>query len=108
MPSLKVAIDFINAIHAAHNQPLQIKLRRNAQIEVHVERVVMSHKRARHCAAGHRLHHRRLNFNVAMRLEELPQGLDQLRSPLKYLPSLLVDHQVEVALPVTDLNVSKA
>ena len=46
----EVAIDLIDAVEAADDQALQIKLRRDSRIEVYVERVVMGDKRTRETA----------------------------------------------------------
>ncbi len=69
----EVAIDFIHAIESAHHQPLQIKFRRDAQVQIHVERVVVRHKRTRHRAACDGLHHRRLDFDKSMGFHRAPQ-----------------------------------
>ena len=58
----EIAIDFVDPVQAADNQPLQIQLRRDAQIQIHIERVVMRDERARRRASIDRLHHRRFDF----------------------------------------------
>ena len=66
----EVAVDLVDPLEAADDQPLQIQLRRDAQEELHVERVVVRHERPRQRAAGDRLHHRRLDFEIAARVQE--------------------------------------
>ena len=66
----EVAVDLVDALQAADDQPLQVQLRRDAQEELHVERVVMRHERPRQRAAGDRLHHRRLDLEVAAGVQE--------------------------------------
>ena len=63
----EVAIDLEDALKPADHQPLEIKLGRDAQEEIHIERVVMSDERPRGRAAGHRMHHRRLDFHEVVR-----------------------------------------
>ena len=46
----------------ADDQTLEVQLRRNAQIELHIERVVMGHKRPRCGAPRYGLHHRCFYF----------------------------------------------
>src|SRR5205085_11380255 len=46
----EVAVEFINLLEAADEQTLQIQLRRDARVELDVERVVMRLKRLRGCA----------------------------------------------------------
>ena len=59
----EIAIDFVDALEAAHYQPLQVQLRRDSQIEIDIERVVMRDERTRRRAAVERLHHRRFDFD---------------------------------------------
>ncbi len=54
-------------------QPLQVQLGRDAQVHVHVERVVMRHERLRRRATRNHLHHRRFDFEEVERIEEVPQ-----------------------------------
>ena len=72
--------DLVDAVEAAHDQPLEVELRRDAQVEVHVERVVVGHERPRRRAAGDRLHHRRLDLEEAARVEERADRLDEPRA----------------------------
>jgi hypothetical protein len=41
----EVTVDFEHPFHAADCQPLQVQLRRDAHVQLHVERVVMGHER---------------------------------------------------------------
>ena len=70
----EVAVDLVDAVEAADDQALQIELRRDAQEEVHVERVVMGLEGPRRGAAGDLLHHRRFDFEVAALVEEAGGG----------------------------------
>ena len=63
----EVAIDFVHPVKSAHGQSLQIQLRRDAQKQIHVERVVMRDKRPRHRPARDGLHHRRFHFDKSLR-----------------------------------------
>ena len=67
----EVPIHLEHALEATDHEPLQIQLRRDSQIQVHVERVVMRDERARRSAAEDRMHHRRFDFEKAARDEEL-------------------------------------
>ena len=64
------AIQVVNAIQAADNQPLQIQFRRDPQIQRHVERVVMRPERLRQGAAGDRMQNRRFDFEIAAFVEK--------------------------------------
>ena len=101
----EVAGDLVHAIHAADREPLQIQLRRDAQVQIHVERVVVCHERPRHGPAGDRLHHRRLDFEVPAIVQEAPDRREQAAPHLEHAPRIRVDDQIEVALAVADLHV---
>ena len=65
----EVVSDFVHALEAAHDQALEIQLVGDAQIERHVERVVVRDEWTRRRAAVQRLQHRRLDFEIAERVE---------------------------------------
>ena len=67
----EIAVDFEYLLDASHNKAFQIQLRRYAQVELHVERVVMGHEWARRRATRNRLHHRCLHLEIASRDEKL-------------------------------------
>ena len=75
----EIAVDLVHALEAADDQPLEIELRRDAQVHVDVERVVMRQERPRDRAAGDRLHHRRLDLEEVERIEEAAQVLHDPR-----------------------------
>ena len=104
----KDARELEDALVAAHHQALQVQLRGDAEVEVHVERVVVGDEGARGGAAGDRLHHRRLDLEVAARDEEVAQVADRARAHLEDAPRLRVDDEVEVALAVARLHVLEA
>src|SRR5437773_1328670 len=104
----EVAVDLVHALEAADDQPLEVELRRDPQIEVHVEGVVVRLERARDGAARDGLHHRRLDLEEAARVEERADPLDEPRAQQEDLADLGVDDQVDVALPVARLDVLEA
>ena len=104
----EVTVDLVDPFDAADAQPLEVELRRDAQEQLHVERVVMRHERAGEGAAGNRLHHRRLDLEIAASVEELPHRGQHAAPHLEDAPRIRVDDQVEVPLPVADLDVGQA
>ena len=60
----EVAPDLKQLVNAADEQALEVKLQRDAQIKIAAERVVKGLERLRRRAAGNRLHHGRLDFDV--------------------------------------------
>ena len=104
----EVAVDLVDALDAADGEPLEIQLRRDAHVELHVERVVMRDERPRQRAAGHRLHHRRLDLDEAQGVEEAPDGRDDLRARLEHVARVGIDDQIQVPLAIADLDVLQA
>ena len=103
----EVAADLEHLVHAADQQALEVKLQRDAQIEIAAERVVIGLERLRRRAAGNRLHHRRLDLHEAAVVEELADLADDLAALEEDFLHLRVGHQIEVALAVADLGVGQ-
>ena len=101
----KVAVDLVDALQPAHHQPLQIQLRRDAQVEIDIERIVVRHERARRGAAIKRLHHRRFHFDETPRFELPPQRRDDPRARHEHLAHFGVRDQIQIPLPVARLHV---
>ena len=66
----EVAVDLVDAVQAADDQALEVKLRRDAQEEVDVQRIVVRREGPRRGAAGDGLHHRGFDFEIAAVVEE--------------------------------------
>ncbi len=66
----EVVPDLVDPLEAADEQPLEIELVGDAQIERHVERVVVGDERTGRRAAVERLEHRRLHLEEAALVEE--------------------------------------
>ena len=104
----EVAVDLENLLEPAHHELLQVQLRRDAQVELHVERVVMRHERPRGGAARDRMHHRRLDLEVAARHEEFADRLHDLRSLDEHVARRGIGDEVHVALAIALLLVRHA
>jgi hypothetical protein len=103
----EVPVDLEHLLEAADGQALQVELRRDPEDRGHVERVVMGDERSCDRAAGNRLHHRRLDLEIAARRHELADGGDDLAACLEHPSRLRVDDEIEIALPVADLDVGE-
>ena len=104
----EVAVDLEHLLQAAHHQALEVELRRDAEIELHVEGVVVGDEGLGRGAAGDGMHHRRLHLQEAVGHHELADALDDLRAADEGLPGLLVGDQIQVALAVLLLLVAEA
>ena len=75
----EVAADLVDAVESAHDQPLQIQFKADAQVEVLVQLVVMRDKGARRGAAVDRLQDGRLHLQEAFAVEVVAQGAQNRR-----------------------------
>ena len=101
----EVLAELVDALEPADDQPLEVELGRDAEIEVAVELVVVRDERTRERAAVARLQHRRLDLDEALAVEVGADGGDDARPEHEVGARLLVDEQVEVALAVAELDV---
>ena len=85
-----------------------MQLRRDAQVQVDVQGVVMGHERTRRRAALHRIEDGRLAFDVAQVVEVLADAAVDERALLEGLAHFRIDDQVDVALAVAGVHVLEA
>ena len=104
----EVAVDFVHALEATDDEALQVQLRRDAQEQVAVERVVMRDEWPRRRAAGDRLQHRRLDLDEALAVEEAADEAHDAGADAEGLAHLGVHDQVDIALAVARLGVGQA
>ena len=67
----EIPIDLEDLLNTADDAALQVELRRNAQVEVHIQSVGMRHKRTRSRTAMQRLQHGSLDLEETQALEIL-------------------------------------
>ena len=104
----EVLAELVDLLQAADDQPLQVELGRDPQVVVGVERVVVRHERLRERAPVAGLEDRRLDLEEPVRVELGTDGADDPCPELEVGAGLLVDEQVEIALPVARLGVGDA
>ncbi len=97
--------DLKQLVYAADEQPLVVKLQRDAQIKFAAERVVKGLERLRRRAAGNRLHRRRLDLDVVAFMEKIPDLVDDGAALEHHVLHVRIRDEVEVALAVADLGV---
>ncbi len=101
----EIAIDLENFVEPAHEQTLQIKLRRDAQIKIETERLVVRAKRFGGRASGDRLQNRRLHLQKTAFFKEAPRFADDGDAFFKDDARTLVGEKIEVTLPVARLDI---
>jgi hypothetical protein len=101
------APDLEHPLHATDDQPLEMQLQGDPQVQVEVERVVVGHERPRRRPALDALQHRALDLDEAAAGEVLAEGTDGGVPDPEDLAGALVGLQVQVALPVAGLDVGQ-
>ena len=102
------ASDLEHPVEAADQQPFEVQLERDAQVEVAVQGVVVGEERARRRPAGVVLQHRRHHLHEVALLEEPTHRRDRPRRGASHVPRPFARHQVQVALPVAGLHIGQA
>ena len=101
--------NLIDLVEAADYQALQVKLSGDAQVELLVQGVVVGDERLGVGAAGHGDQYWSVHLQESLVVQEPADAADYLTAQDKHGHDLvLVGDQVQVALPVTSLNVSEA
>ena len=101
----EVLANLVDAFEAAHDEPLQVKLGRDTQIQINVERVVMRDERPRTGAARDRLQDGRLYLHIAGFIECVAQSLDSDGALSERLLHIRVNDEVYITLAVAQFGV---
>ena len=104
----EVLADLVDALEAADDQPLEVELGRDAQVQLLVELVVVGGEGSCEGSAVTRLQDRRLDLHEAVRVEVAADGGDDARAQEEVARATLVHQQVEVAAPIARLGVGEA
>ena len=102
------AADLEHAVVAADEQALKPQFKRDAQVEVGAERVVMRHERPRGRAARDAFEHRRFHLEKIPFGERATDARDDAAAQHQARAGLGVDDEVEVALTINLLGVGQA
>ncbi|OQC54400.1 MAG: hypothetical protein BWX54_02227 [Verrucomicrobia bacterium ADurb.Bin018] len=103
-----VAVIFAELEHlviAAHQQPLQIQLRRDAHVHGLPQRVVERLERRGDGAARQRLQHGGLHLEIAARLQKAADERQNTAAGVEHPAHLRVGNQIQVALAVAHFGV---
>ena len=101
----EILSELIDALQAADEQPLEVQLGCDPQVEVAVERVVMRRERPRERAAVEGLQDRRLDLDEALPVEVGADRGDDLRAGNERLACIGACDQVELAAAIAGLDV---
>ena len=97
----EIVADLVDALEPTDDEPLEVQLVGNAQIQWHVERVVMRQERPGRGAAVLRLEDGGLHLQVAQSVQVATHGRDHPRPGHESPPHLRMHSQVGIPLPVS-------
>ena len=103
----EIAVDLINAIQSADHKPLQIKLRRNAQVQIHIESIMVCDERPRRGSPQNRMHHRCFHFHVAALVKKTPNFPNDFRARNENFSRAVIHNQVKITPPIALLDIRK-
>lgn len=103
----EVLRDFVHALEAPDNEPLEVQFVGDAQVERHVERIEMRHERSRGRSAVDRLQNRRFDFEPTALVEEAADGCNHAAPLDERFSHVRIDDQVEIAPAVSLLFVGE-
>src|SRR5947209_136109 len=104
----EVAVDLVHAVESADSQALEVELRRDAQVKVDVESIVMRDKWTRSGSAVEWLHHGCLDFHILSVVKKLANRLHDLRALDEHFAHIGIHEQVNITLAIAQLDVGQA
>ena len=104
----EISVDFVDPLETSDGEALQIQLWRNAQIHVHVERIVMCLEGPRRGAARNRMQHGRFNFEKAACIEKGAQVTHDPRTRFEHATRLFVHDQIDVTAAIAHFRIGDA
>ncbi len=102
----EVAVDLVDAIEAADDEALEIKLRGDAQEKIDIERVVMRDEGPCGRASGDGLHHRSFDLDEAAGIEKAADGLYDAGALGEYLAHFGID-EIHVTHTIAQFNIGE-
>ncbi len=103
----EVVADLVDPFQPAHQQSLEIQLVRDAEVERHIQRIVMGDERARRRTAIERLQNRRLDLQKAEFVEKAADPGDRPGSEPENVSDLGMHREIGVSLAVADLGIGQ-
>ena len=103
----EVLAELVDLLETAHDQPLQIELGRDPQVQGAVEHVVVGREGTRQRAAVQRLQHGGLDLEEPALVEEAPDRAHHPGAQDEQRAGLLVRDQVQLAVTVALLDIGQ-
>ncbi len=97
--------DLVNSIKTTDNELLEIKFRRNTEVQVKVKVVVVGNKGLGSGATGNHTCHRCFDFEEAQRVKEASDIVDDTTASIEYATRILGKNKIEITLSISRLLV---
>ena len=104
----EVTVDFEYTLEATDHQTLEVQFRRDTQVHVEIQRVMVGDKRTRSGTARDHLHHRRFNFHKAAVHHELANTREDLRAYFKGVTGFIVRDEIQITLTIARFLILQA
>ena len=104
----EVTVDFEYTLEATNHQTLEVQFRRDTQVHVEIQRVMVGDKRTRSGTARDHLHHRRFNFHKAAVHHELANTREDLRAHFKGVAGFIVRDEIQITLTIARFLILQA
>ena len=104
----EVTVDFEHAVEATDHQTFQVQFRRDTQVHVQVQGVVMGDERTRRRTARDHLHHWGFYFHKIAVDHELADTGHDLRANFEGLAGFIVRDEVQITLTVARFLILQA
>ncbi len=97
----------VNPVKSTHNEPFQVQLIRDPEVQGHVQRIVESLERPGSGTTVQGLQHRRLHLEISLAIQEMPDGIIHFCPFQKHVPDVGIDDQVHIPLAVPQFRIGK-
>ena len=104
----EVTVDFEHTVETTDHQTLQVQFRRDTQVHVQVQGVVMGDERTRRRAARDHLHHWGFHFHKVAVDHELADTGHDLGANFEGLTGVIVRDEIQVALTIARFLILQA
>ncbi len=104
----EIAVDLEHPLEAAHQQALEVKLGRDAQIHLLIERVVVRDERFGRSTSGNGVQHGRLNLHETRCQHFVAQRRDGLAAQREAFARFWCDDEIDITLAVARFHVFEA
>ena len=104
----EVTVNFEHAFEATNHQTLQVQFRRDTQVHVHIQRIMMGDERTGRRAARDHLHHWGFHFHKVAANHELTNTRQDLGTHFEGVTGSIVGDQIQITLTIARFLILQA